>query len=244
MISPIRTVFRGLINGAGAPNELGTLTHDRRLKKDGSRRAVVALHGHGGTGWTGVADVFEDPVMRAVVQAGLPVLTVDAGGGVNWSGDAALSRLDEAVDWLAAQGFAAPPILLGFSMGSMLAANYVARHPAKVRAAALVWPATDVTWFYNAYKAEIDAVFANAAARDAHDPLKQAQANAFAGHPLIRGYYSTNDATVNAASWVAFRDALGGLGPTVEEVSMGAIGHGDPTLAPAADIAAWCALHS
>jgi pimeloyl-ACP methyl ester carboxylesterase len=240
----------GAINPAGAPSEGVVTLLPREFKTNGTRRAVIILHGHNAIAVTplAMAQYLAGPTLLgdvvAALRLGLPILAIDAGGGQTYGNDVAIARLDEAVDWVSATGLGkAQPILLGTSMGSILAVNYAARHPTKIKAVGLLYTAMDLQFTHDQNVAEVEAAYGGASAFTAalasHSGIPQAQAGALAGVDL-KGWYSTNDAVVGVGTWGSFRAAfIAGGGGALAEASLGAVGHGDNTLVPVDDVAAW-----
>lgn len=251
------TQIRGQFNVAGAPTERATLITHRLHKYDGSKRAVILLPGHNGDATTVMAfaafiegnQVLGD--VAAAIRACLPALAIDAGGGQTFGNDAAITRIGEAVDWIASSGFgkADKVILAGTSMGSIAAVNYATRNPAKVKALALFYPAMDLQYTHdNAQTAEVNAAYGSLAAFDAakasHSGIPQAAAGSLGQIP-IKGWHSTPDNTVGPNAWSDFKTALAAAGsPAPGDHDLGNVGHGDNTLVPWASVKTFYEVHA
>jgi pimeloyl-ACP methyl ester carboxylesterase len=248
--------LRGVANPSGAPSEKYVCIFDRLHKWDGSRRCIIVPPGHNGDAvggvsapqWMAGARVYGD--LAAAQLAGLPMLAIDDGGGQTFGNDVAIARIGEAIAWVASSGYgkADKVILSGSSMGSLASVNYAARNPSKVAALALFYPAMDMAFIHgNGYNTEIDAAYGGSAGYTAalptHDPITQAQSGTLDGIP-VHGWYSTNDTVVSTSAWTNFKNALVARSQAVGETSLGAVGHGDMTVTPTADITAFYGVNT
>lgn len=205
------------------------------------RRLVVWLHGLGSDGKFGVIDNSDQHLRVISTQLGLPFLSIDAGGTATWGNDTAISRVGPAITWAENRGVAKTDgaVIVGGSMGTVLALNYAARNPSKVKALALVFPSTDLAFPYaNGNSAGIDTAYgggaAYLAAKATHDGI--GQTGALAGVSM-KGWPSSNDTVVGTAQWATFVAAMNSS--LVEQSSLGAVGHGDPNTVPASEVAAY-----
>lgn len=133
--------------------EGGLLTTDGRNHAAQSLRAVIQIHGRGGTatGWgpTDAGNSFEHA--RLLAETGrYAVYAIDAAGLATWSDPAAITAIDNAVTHaLATFGSGTKVGLMGASMGSGATLNYIKAHPTRVCGAQLWCPSTDLDWAYS-----------------------------------------------------------------------------------------------
>jgi pimeloyl-ACP methyl ester carboxylesterase len=234
---------KGVISPGTAPTEKCVLATPRAYIA-GTRTPVVLLQGHNGDALTPFSSLvaFTPGDAWGAVDAQLPVLTIDAGGGQTYGNDVAIARTVEAIDWLGGNA-----ILLGTSMGSILGVNVAARYPARVRALGLIYPAMDLQYVHdNGTTAEVDAAYGGAFAANvaSHSAIPQAAAGALNGMP-IKGWHSSNDNVVGVDTWANFTAALAAGGAAApDSYDLGAVGHGDNTLVPRGDVAVWLKAHA
>jgi dienelactone hydrolase len=246
---------KGVISPGTAANEKTyTATRDSH-RWDGSKRAAIVLPGRGWDALTPLSTLASTPGgdVLGALEVGLPVLCIDAGGTLTFGNDTAIARLEEAVAWVASSGFGRSDgvLLCGTSMGSMLAASYIGKNATnrgKVTGAALFYPSRLDYAYNNGYAAEINTAYTDAAgytaAKPTHDVIDLATAGKLNGVP-IKGWYSTNDTTAGVSTWADIKAALAAGGASVPaESSLGAVGHGDNTLIPRSEVAAWLGSHA
>lgn len=111
--------------------------------------AIIAIHGHGGDAsqmapyWRGMQ------VVRKLVETGYQVLCIDAGGGATFNNDTAMAAITAAYNWLAnTNGMAGQKVgLLAWSMGGGNSLQWIKGNAAKVSAAFLFAPLTDLDYY-------------------------------------------------------------------------------------------------
>lgn len=142
--------------GIYAANEGQYLLVGKDTPRDGTRKGIICLHGHGAD-----ATVFTPGALsnsfapgnhaRALAQAGYIVLSIDAGGPAPWANDVAMTAVTNAHTWLTGVSGGAKTGevgLVGWSMGGLTALNWAKRNPSLVGAMELFAPATDLDYFY------------------------------------------------------------------------------------------------
>lgn len=187
----------------------------RLYRSDSSKRLAVWTHHSGGSylsAWT-APDAL--PIAKSVCEdLGCPLVTPDCGGPKTWGNDVAQTRVSDARNW--ANGKFSPKndkvILLGVSMGGLLALNWARANPNLVAAVALFFPAVDLQWVHdNGGTADTEAAYGGTLAAfntavASHNPA--AHAIDYTGMN-IKIWHSDADATVGSATQVAFGDAAG-----------------------------------
>lgn len=156
--------------------QLRLLANDAKL--DGTEKAIIAIHGHGGDATQfDMLTAYQGRHTEALADAGYVVLSIDAGGPTTFGNDAAMAAITAAYNWLTGAGKARPGKIgvVGWSMGGCNALNWVKRNPAKVAAVQCWTPLTDLDFFHGTagytpayspgsvapggYAAEIDAAY-------------------------------------------------------------------------------------
>lgn len=221
--------------GAFRSGEVSVLARSRIGRPDNSRYGAIFCPGYNGT-----ADVYfqavYNPTLRAMADAGIPVLTADHGGPSTWGNDTAMAAMDAAYAYLTTTGGAKPGkvLLNGGSMGTLTMLNWTKRNPTKVAGITCALPAVSLTDLHdnryvdapgttNPIRTLIETAYGGAAgyasAVATHDP--NLTPSAFTGIPM-RLYYSTDDLIALASLATSFAAAVG---PSVSLVSLGARGH-------------------
>lgn len=205
---------------------------------------VVATHGRGADASQMAAHNFTLHIARALVDAGHPYLSIDAGGTYTWGNDASIAAVGDGKTYL--QGTlgakAGPIFLLAYSMGALPALNWARQNLASVAAVALICPAVALDWANdNDTPASAASQIATAygggyeAALPTHDPTAYAaQLTDLPG----KVWRSTNDASCPMAQVDAFAAAA-----EFEVRDLGATGH-TPLPVAADEVAAFFAAHS
>lgn len=239
---------------ASAPTEKHVGITSRLYKPDGTKRAVIWCHSAGGDATEPVIATNNTlPLLQAVTDLGLPIISADF-SGLAWGNDAAQARVTDALAY-ARTAFGAhatlPPILLGVSMGGLLSLNWARANPTLVRALALMYPVTNLQAMHdgtggivgNAATSTEAAYGGNLAGFNAavatHNPAQNT--SAYTGVP-IKIWYSTADTTVGTANQTAFISAVGGSNLTT--VTVGAAAHADMTQIPPAELAAFVSTYA
>jgi pimeloyl-ACP methyl ester carboxylesterase len=154
--------------GIYAVSEGQYLVVNKDTPRDGTRRGVLCLHGHGAD-----ATVFTPGAQsntfavgnhaRTLAEAGFIVLSIDAGGPAPWSNDPSMTAITAAHTWLTGAGGAKAGIvgLVGWSMGGLNALNWVKRNPTLVSGVELFAPASDLDYFHGLanFQTEIDIAY-------------------------------------------------------------------------------------
>lgn len=186
------------------------------------KRGIIACHGRGAdaTQWEPGWNVGDHS--QAIADAGMIVLSIDAGGTLTYGNDTAIASVTAAYNYLTGTlGCTAKVGLLGWSMGGLVCLNWLKSNMAKVSRALLFAPATDLDTLHNnaTYTAEIDTAYGNNYAVNAagHKPL--AEPATWRGAPQIRIVQGTADTTVPKSMSEGFRDAV--ADPSVELVEVG-----------------------
>lgn len=138
-----------------SPSEAQLLGRRKEDPRNGTVPLILGLHGHGGgaqqyTPWN--LPNAGGPVYHVykLIEAGYMVLGIDAGGPTAWSDQAAMDRITDALNWAGTQGLRVGRVgVMGWSMGSFTALNWMKRNPSRVACAWLWTPASDLDFFYN-----------------------------------------------------------------------------------------------
>jgi hypothetical protein len=185
------------------------------------RHGIIAFHGRGADatqfepGWN-VGDH-----AQALGDAGMPVISIDAGGTLTYGNNASLTSATNAYNYLTGTlGCTAKVGLLAWSMGSLVALNWLKANAAKVAAVHLFAPPTDLDALHGnaTYTAEIDTAYGSnyAANGVGHSPI--AEPATWRGGPKIRIVHGLQDTTVAPSMSRAFRDAVND--PSVELIEV------------------------
>lgn len=142
---------RGKGYSATSPNEGQLLVRHEATKMDGTVPAILCCHSHNDTldQFTPGVPTEADPGWHIwmLAQAGYIVLAVEAAGIAPWSNQAAMDRINDAYDYAMVQGAKPGKVgVMGYSMGGLTALNWIKRNAAKVAAAWLWAPVTDLDW--------------------------------------------------------------------------------------------------
>jgi alpha-beta hydrolase superfamily lysophospholipase len=209
----------------------------RTYRPDATKRLAIWCHHSGGdylSAWT-IANAL--PHVRAVCEdLGLPLVTPDCGGPKTWGNDTAQTRVGDARTF-ATTKFGAKNdkvVLIGVSMGGLLALNWARANPGLVAAIALLYPAVDLQWVHdNGAKTDTEAAYGGTtatfnAAVAAHNPTAH-QAD-FAGMP-IKMWHSDADTVVGTAQQVAFATGVG-----IPRVTLPGAAHADLAVVDATQV--------
>jgi pimeloyl-ACP methyl ester carboxylesterase len=239
----VTAATRAVVRSKGTGIYRASERHILRTSDEGRRNAttvgILALHGAGND----ASFVDEFPPAIELAARGYLVLGIDAGGLTAWGTDTAIAAVSDGRTYLQANGAASGEIvLLGSSMGSMTALNWLRANPTLVACAALALPIPDVEAVRannrGSLQAGIEAAYTDNAgwqtARPTHNPTEYVAALVTAAVP-IRLDYSTSDTIGLPAETEAFASALGSIA-TLD--SMGAVGHSFASLS-GIDVADW-----
>lgn len=122
----------------------GTIDTFNHTRTDG----LVFCHGSSSDA---LSQSFGDAYVRAFnaeLAKRYSVVVPDLGGPHTYGNDASMSATDDAVNYLNTLGAVDPVTMVAVSMGGATALNYAKRHPARVKALALLLPATDIEYLY------------------------------------------------------------------------------------------------
>lgn len=216
------------------------------------KRGILFAHSYGGNaldmiGAGGGVDL--SPVNRELALLDCPIIGADLGGVRAWGNDTAQARMTNLQSFVESWFGAAsePVIVMGVSMGALLALNWARANPAQVRAIVLMYPvvnlqaqhdgtggagnfaAADIEWAYGGSLSAFES------AAPAHDPAQNeaAYTNAFD----IRAYYSTADTVAGTANQEAWFSGVGGS--RLSTVALNGVTHGDMTQIPVRDLMLW-----
>ena len=215
--------------GRATVGEGDTYELPRRWPTQRIRRLVVWCHGAGGTELATATPslIGQWSVSRAITGAGFPLVTTLLGGQNTWGNSTAQSGVDDAIAW-AGSTLGAPTdkvILVGVSMGHILAANWARENPSQVAGVIGLVPGCDLEDMRNTYGAAIEAAWGIGPM----DPLPSGANPSFdiPGSSIPwKLYYDSSDAVVLPATVEAFGAAVGaslvqsiGLGHTEAAVA-------------------------
>lgn len=126
--------------------QMAVMHYDAGVSLANCRYPIIVLHGHAGDATTTEegALVDQNGWLTALARAGFVVIGIDAGGPATWSDPAAMSAVDAAYSYTSRSKVG----LLGYSMGGLVALNWIKRNTTKVKCALLIEPCTDLTWAY------------------------------------------------------------------------------------------------
>lgn len=184
-----------------------------RLDSAARTRAIVLCHGRSYD-----ADEIElfpdlDMLCSFLAEHGYGVYSINAGGTDTWGNDAAITAVGNAISWLrGANGFANAAekvLLMGHSMGGLVALNYAHNHPGDVAAIIGGAIATDLDYWHNdpTYGAGVDTAYGGNYAVNSvdHDPVH----DYVAGFPIpTRLYGAVDDPLIPNAQLHTFYDQL------------------------------------
>lgn len=158
-------------------------------------------------------------------------------GAHTWGNDASVATLDAAITYAQSlpelQMAPGPVVLIGASMGHVLACNYALQHPTKVAGIIGLAGASDIDYHYaNGYAVNIDAAYGGSWANNGKLPVSHNPID-FADQLMMPHayWYADDDTTVpptGVGSHVPFQSKYGG---STVAYSMGTGGHSDTPLA-------------
>lgn len=160
---------------SAAPAEVVSVNQPRLTKYDGTAKTIIGTHGHGNNwtgwqqdrlGWSNTPSAGGQEV--ALVDAGYVLASIDAGGPNSWGCAASQDAMTAAYNWLAANRIAAGPKvgIVCYSMGGLVALNWLRSNPDKVAGVFCFTPAVDLQYFWSqggSYQTEIDTALGGAA---------------------------------------------------------------------------------
>lgn len=203
----------------------GYLMHRGRLSQPASDRLLVVCHGRTPTSANGCLQFSQNalggpPHLLYLAERGYAVMVVDAGGNLTWGNDTSVAAVHSAIAWARAQGQCHPTAkvgLVGYSMGNVVAMNYMRQHSGV--AAAYIGEAApyDLDTFHSdaTYTAEVDAAYPSGYA--ASNPAT------FAGQITVptRLFHAVDDPTVPITQGRSLLAALGSTDKALTELQGG-----------------------
>jgi pimeloyl-ACP methyl ester carboxylesterase len=223
-----------------AVNERRYIYYGRTYQPDPTATPVIFCHPHGGGHWSGhmpYAKLIDldlainmASICDELAEAGHPVLVADQGGTTTWSNPLAMASIDAGLTFLGTRTGCNTDrvILVGVSMGSLLALNWARANPEKVEAAALLLPIPNLEHVHDnagsGIPAAIDAAYASYGGY---------AANLAAKNPSL---YPEDYVGMNARMWVSTDDPIASLAEAIAfgaaadipVFSLGAVGHDLP----------------
>lgn len=204
------TTFHSSGLGRSLAGEKDLVIRNRLFVPSGNK-GIIGLHGRNGDAFAWVPNWIGGDHARAWPNAdpSQVLLSIDGGGLTPWANNAALASIDAAYTYLTTVLGCGPKVgIMAWSMGGLGGLNWIKRNPAKVAAALLWCPATNINIFHGnaTYTAEIDTAYGGAGVYAAnvvgHDPATE-----FAAYKLgikIRIRHAQDDGTVPVAQSRAF----------------------------------------
>lgn len=231
---------KGVITPAIAGEQHVVFT--KRLYVPG-KRPILWCHSAGGDAAEPLMTANAQPLLESLVKLGSPVISFDGKtsgltlsgtyAATHWSNDGALARFADALAYLRSSAWNASaslaPLVVGVSMGGLLALNYARSNP--VAALALLFPVTSLAGIHDGTggiignaAASVETAYGGASAYSAalptHDPLANP---ALWNNVPAHMWYSDSDTTVGTLNQQNF---LSGVG-TFESTVMAGAGHAD-----------------
>lgn len=223
-------MFSSYATGRYVASEGDLAVLPRDYKADGTQRGVLWCRGGGqnGVGLITSTRSGELVLLRAVVEAGLPVLSPDLSTSAGpWGNATYQSRIGSAKTALQSTwgAKAGPVLMVTMSQGVNGALNYAIANPTHVAGVVALLPTPDLTSIYTGNpvagsRAAIEAAWGvtyPAALPAGSDPALQTAA--LTGIPY-QGWYATDDPYTSTATQQSFAAAVGGTAN-----SLGALGH-------------------
>lgn len=146
--------------GAYAPSEGSMLLKPTNRGIDMPRRAIIGIHGHGADsrtwqpGWQGGDHA------QAAADRGYWVFSSDAGGPTTWGNDVGVAAITALYNYAVSLGCGTKVALMPWSMGALLALQWLKLNPTLV-AGVLAWaPALNLDYYHGGSDAtEINAAY-------------------------------------------------------------------------------------
>lgn len=243
------------MRGASASLGLGRIVATKQdviwLPRDGvrGRRGVVMIGGQAQTGeeWLSNSSPSQRALARALAER-FPMVSVDVSS--TWGNDAGIGRIDSARTFLGTLGCATDQIVLvGASMGAVVALNYARANPTRVAGLVAIMPAADVGGIRDGNIAgardNINTAWGlplgSTSATDALPALASPLANLPAIRAAVEGdvavYHSSVDAIALPASALALCEGLGVTPRVISNTN----GHVDALFGDVPDLTAFIA---
>ncbi len=219
---------------ASAPSEGDALFLPRRPISAGSQRGVLFCHGAEGSSVQMFDPTlgYEPTIAKLAGQAELPVVAADLGSVLNtsdvWGDDTGMSRMTDAWNWLkSTSGGKAKTdacVLVGGSMGGLMAIDWAYRNPTLVKAIAIIIPVLDLQDVYqnnrSGLEPQINAAYGGAPDYSTRSPMNLA--SSLAGMPIKIWYSTTDPVTPSTSTNTTFQSSVGS---SCLVQSLGAVGH-------------------
>ena len=210
----------------------------RKWKRDGSKPGVILIPGTAETYTFPFLPTVGQPLVKQIVDAGYPVLAIQAtstvgGAGNLWANDACYAMIAAARTYLqsTAIGAKAGKVgLVGLSQGALDVLAWAGESPTLTGGVTAYLPNSDLaaTAAHPSYSASVNAAYGGAYNESTHgpthNPITQASAGKFAGIP-INLVYASNDDVIAYSYTDAFVNAVGA---NAVPINGGATGHDWP----------------
>ena len=201
--------YPGTVTGG----QKAVLFQPRAWMPNGAGKGILAQHGHGADAlqFTAATDTIGDHASK-LADAGFAVLAGDEAGGASWGGAAAMTAMDDLYAYLQtgpSKCRSGRVGLFGWSMGGLVALNWMKRNPTKVGCVWLWSPVTDLDWARTqaAWTAEVNAAYGGDYSTSGGYRVHDEPAS-FRGIAPIRIAHATDDAVVPFAQSQAFVTAV------------------------------------
>jgi pimeloyl-ACP methyl ester carboxylesterase len=230
---------------ASAASEGHTEIRPANFQADATKYPVIALHGRGSGSTQFVIPPYLEKVTFALANQGRLVLSIDAGGTLNWGGPLAQPRITDAYNAASGSGGssvnlgakAGKAILVLFSMGTLGGLKWALDNPSKVACIVIMCGAVDLAAHHDTPTsagdtAEIETAYTNLAGYQANVAAYNPAASpaSFTGVP-IKAWHASDDTRAPTAWMTSFRTAVGGSAFAFQD--LGAVGHNPSTTDPA-----------
>lgn len=177
-------------------------------------RGIIAIHGRGATSTVWTPGNFVGDHAKYLAIGGNLVLSIDAGGPATWANDASMTAVSSAFTYLTTTlGCMTDKVcLLGWSMGGLVALNWLKRNPSKVKNIVMFAPALDMDYFYDnnaTYASEINTAYGGTGHSQyaGHNPQQDVASYTGLG-AKVHIYQGTADATVPPSQASTFITAV------------------------------------
>lgn len=178
------------------------------------RKPVGILFAHSVEAGNGAVDWMKNPVRQPIYQtltsAGYTIFQADLGGSSTWGNDVAMSRMDEAYNYLRSTvGYGAKIVVFGLSMGGLNSLNWAYRNSGKISGVVTIISVINLTEVYEngPYGAIIDAAYGGSYSESEYgaerNPLTMAKLGKF-NSIKIRNYYAVDDTLCKASDAIEF----------------------------------------
>lgn len=178
------------------------------------RKPVGILFAHSVEAGDGSVDWMSNPVRQPIYQtltsAGYTIFQAALGGSSTWGNDVAMSRMDQAYDYLrSVVGYGSKIVVFGLSMGGLNSLNWASRNPSKISGVVTIISVINLTDIHDnsGYGPIIDAayggVYTEALYGKTNNPLTMAADGKFRSIK-IQNWYATDDELCKASDAISF----------------------------------------